>query len=126
MTEHEKALALEAAMAAVQEGKVSVVCRNRSVPRREQAALTRKLFRDLGIVGISVTAPTHAHCKSVYLTLPKRDDHTHSKSSGGCKACEALGVVRRKLEEILARAFPRHDDRSTDGDDYDDSCWTFR
>lgn len=137
--------ALKAALARVNEAAVPVMSRDRSLRRKDQAALTRKLFRELGLSGISVTAPSYSMAHSVDVKLPRfhghqRDkwphDHAACCGLGGhppaaehdeadrCPACRDDAALSLAVEEVLARAFPNHDDRSESQSDYFDFKWS--
>lgn len=130
-----------AQIAAVNEAAIQVVCRDRMIPRKEQAALARKLFKSLGIKGVSVTAPNYSMAQVVNVTLPRIEtsdadflldgtnyrNHCWSDMPIEVPAKQknaARWTAERKIDEILARAFPQHDDRSDSQTDYFDSCWS--
>lgn len=117
---------------------VTVASNNRSIPRKEQAALTRALFKRLGIKGISVTAPNYSMASSVDVRLPRAprpsmagfeqyENVTYSDMPNDCPVKVAMlerSSAARKVAAILSRAFPNHDDRSDYQTDYFDSCWS--
>lgn len=120
---------------------VPVMATDRFIPRKEQAALARKLFKSLGLRGISVTTPNYSMASSVYVTLPElpREDsdfefngHNYQNESWSdmpndvpAKAkTAARNEASRKVGAILEIAFPNHDDRSDYQSDYFDSCWS--
>jgi hypothetical protein len=123
---------------------VPIMTTDRRIPRKEQAALARKLFKLLGFKGISVTAPRYAMAHSVDVYIPDQGQHDlttwphdHSKCCGAgnlgasqhdqatrCPACRAREAATRKIEAILAKAFPNHNDRSRTEEDYFDFCWS--
>ncbi len=137
--EHEVAESLVDALQAVNEAAVPVVTRDRGIGRKEQARLTRELFKSLGLKGISVTAPSYSMAQGVDVKIPRLQIHVANMWPHGgddvhrsgcqvaeadrCPACRANSAVRLKVEEILARAFPNHDDRSDSRSDYFDYCW---
>jgi len=99
----------------------------RREPRKVWAAEVRKLFRDLGLRGISVTAPTYSMAHSIDITLPSSDPEptvigedghlTHHPAYRAQKnACLA------RIGEIVVAAFPDLDDRSDYTTDYYDFC----
>lgn len=97
--------------------------------RKQTAALARKVFKLHGIKGISVTAPNYSMAQSVHIRLPKRDDYTVTCEYGRIDwandpAAQANCAAERKLESILAAAFPNHDDRSDTQSDYFDYKWS--
>jgi hypothetical protein len=143
ISDHEKAVALHAALALVNEASIPVMSRERCIPRTEQAALARSLFKRLGLAGISVTTPNYSMAQVVEVRLPKLEihcpdmwphDHTaccYGKGASGkhteegrCPACRDNAAAELKVEEILARAFPQHDNRSDTQSDYFDYCWS--
>lgn len=90
---------------------VRVISQDRCMPRKDQAAATRKLFRRLGITGLSVTAPNYSMASTVHIGT-RDGSYIHHET-------------RAKLLAILNVAFPNHDDRSESMTDYFDSCWSF-
>lgn len=130
-----------AGLAGVNEAAIPVMSRDRSIPRKEQAALARKLFKQLGLKGISVTAPNYSMAQSVNVNLPRipvqdsdfvcdgvdYSNHSYSDMPADCRARQisrANYAAEMKVGEILARAFPNHDDRSDSMTDYFDYCWS--
>lgn len=128
-------------LAAVNEGRIPVVCRDRGIARKEQAALARKLFKSLGVKGLSITTPNYSMAQSVDVTVPRIETTAEDFRFGGVDyqnetyADMPEGVPAKqkhlahwkaieKVQEILARAFPQHDDRSESISDYFDFCWS--
>jgi len=124
--------------------RVPVMSRERCIPRKEQARLARELFKCLGLKGISVTTPNYSMAQSVQvripLELPGPNDHvcqvtgqsydyaTYSEMplTVPCKARHVRQQAAREcIEQILARAFPNHGDRSDYQTDHFDYCWSF-
>lgn len=108
---------------------VPIVSEDRHIPRKEQAAKARALFKQLGIKGISVTTPNYSMASVCDVRIPKQD---HPESTdwtrhdyATCELCQGHATARRKVEAILSKAFPKHDDRSDSMTDYFDSCWSF-
>ena len=133
MSETEKAIELHAALDKIDLATVPVLSTDRCLPRKEAAALARKLFRSLKLNGISVTAPNYSMCFHCEVRLPKRDDYPtlHKDEWGFDKVDFANDPVsaenqkaRTKVRQILALAFPNHDDRSDSMTDYFDAKWT--
>jgi hypothetical protein len=109
--------------------RVTVMSLDRSIARTEQAALTRKLFRSLGIKGVSVTAPSYSMAQSVDIRLPRRDDFefdTFGDVDRDCPAAKMNHAAHAKIGAILARAFPNHEDRSDSQSDHFDFCWSIQ
>lgn len=98
---------LAARLEEIDPGAVEVVSIDRYIPRKEQARLARRLFRDLELKGISVTTPSYSMAQAVDVRLPHRS-----------------GVMERKVRAILSKAFPNHDDRSDSRTDHFDYCWS--
>lgn len=127
-------------IAAVNLDAVPVVCTDRHIDRKEQAVLTRKLFKQLGIKGVSVTTPRYSMASTVEVRVPAEpfpgwvgfeqwQHHSYGDMPDDVPAKAAARrqqVAAEKVEAILAKAFPRHDDRSDYQTDYSDSCWTIR
>lgn len=88
--------------------KLPVMARDRHMPRNEQSALARKLFKQLGLKGILVRKETGRNCFMVNVQFPALQDDRY---------------VREQLLEILARSFPQHDDRSEHDIEYYDFKW---
>lgn len=137
-----KVSALYAKLATINEASILPVCRDRHIPRKEQATLARKLFKSLGLAGISVTTPNYSMASTVDVAIPslphesgdyllagvnyENNSYSDMPDAVPCKAkMLARSAATRKVQEILARAFPQHDDRSDSMTDYFDSCWSF-
>lgn len=101
---------------------------NRGCGQKTQARLARELFRELAIPHVSVTCATGSFCfwVNVEFPAPRLAEHV----------CFALGVdwpplptkaletwAESVIYQILARAFPNHDDRSDSMTDYYDDPW---
>ena len=90
-----------------------VVCRDRRIGMKKQAQLARELFKTLSLKGIRVRMATGSMCFMVDVIAPRSHDSTVNRQ------------VREHLEELLARTFPQHDDRSDWMSDYYDFRWSF-
>lgn len=139
-TRHEVAESLHDALNLVSETSIPIVCRDRHIPRKDQAKLARALFKRLGLNGISVTTPNYSMAQSVHVELPKLEihvanmwphggDHVHEpgcsiRDEDRCPTCRNNFSAMKKIELILAKAFPEHDDRSDTQSDYFDYCWS--
>ncbi len=142
-TATDKITALHEALAAVDVCGLPTMTKDRSIPRKEQAALARKLFKQLGLRGISVTTPSYSMASSVDVRLPNLSEDAHDRTrwphhhtaeccqiQGGhneanrCPACRDESKAGETVEEILARAFPSHDNRSDYQSDHFDFCWS--
>lgn len=108
---------------------VPVMSQDRHISRKDQAKLARQLFRQLGLKGISVTAPNYSMARSVDVRMPKREDYTlnaygqvddYSTDPAGKANTEA----KQRIASILIAAFPKHDDRSEWGTDHYDYKWS--
>lgn len=131
-------LATFAAIDAVDLASVPVMASNRHIPRKDQAALARKLLRKLGIVGVSITTPNYSMAQSVDIRLPREEhpgwtgfeqwqhySYSDMPDDVPAKAAHVRNyAAQKKLAAILAIAFPQHDDRSDSQTDYYDSCWS--
>ena len=123
-TIHDRAAALRQALAKVNELAIPVVCRDRGISLTEQARLTRQLFTQLGLKHISVTVPRYANAIAVQVCIPFFQDcrpDCSFRTRDLCNTCHENDKMCRKLKEILARAFPQHDDRSDPWTDYFDA-----
>lgn len=103
---------LDDAIVAVDVTRIPVMSADRTIPRKEQAALARKLFKQLGLRGISVTAPNYSMAQSVDVRLPETGDRERDMS------------IEEQVREILAIAFPNHDNRSDSQSDHYDYKWS--
>ena len=108
--------------------RVPVMATDRHMPRIEQAKAARQLFKQLGIKMMSVTTPKYSMASVVEIRLVKRTDYTRDAMGDidyfNDPAVQANHAVSAKIGAILARAFPKHDDRSDSQSDYFDSCWS--
>lgn len=125
----DKTLTGHAQIEAVDLATVPAVCTDRRIPRKQQAALARKLLRSLGVAGISVTTPTYSMAQSVEVCVPRRGDYTVRHPDGGVDwqhdpAARANNAAVAKVEAILAKAFPNHDNRSDGMTDHFDYKWS--
>jgi hypothetical protein len=99
----------------------------RDCPRKDLAAAARKLFKLLGLKGISVTAPNYSMAQSVDVRLPSREDYRFDKCGmvvEGDAARAANNAAHEKVELILYTAFPSHRDRSDTQQDHFDYRWS--
>ena len=113
---------------------VPVFLLDRSATRKVQAAAARALFKQLGLKGISVTAPNYSMASMVHVNLPRTEASKEMIAEWNASEFQsetAYGRLRsreheahRKLGQILAKAFPNHLDRSDVMSDYFDSCWS--
>lgn len=116
---------------------VPVFLLDRSASRKVQALTARALFKQLGLKGISVTAPHYSMAQAVHINLPHTEvspemrAEWNQRSNDTDRRHTAYGELRtreytahQKLETILARAFPNHLDRSDVMTDYFDYCWS--
>ncbi len=132
------AVALYPVLLAVNACDVPLMSTDRHMPRKEQAAMARELFKHLGLRGISVKTPNYSMASTVDVQLPKlsRHDETawphhhgdcctsgHTEASQ-CRTCRIQNQAKAKVAEILNAAFPKHDDRSDSQSDYFDFCWS--
>jgi hypothetical protein len=125
---------------AVDLDRVPIVSRDRNIPRKLQAKLARQLFRGLGLKGISVTTPNYSMAQVVDVVVPRipaepgdylydgKDFQHHCYGDMPAEVPARAKHFRhseatRKLETILLRAFPNHDNRSDSQSDYFDACW---
>jgi hypothetical protein len=124
-----RALAFHAALEAVDPARVPVMSGDRRIPRKQQAALARRLFCTLKLPHVSVTTPSYSMASSVHVDLPRRRDHAEYDGYGlvAIGSDPAARANRRAVdltETILANAFPEHDDRSDSLSDYFDFKWS--
>jgi len=126
---------------AVDLNRVPVVSTDRHISRKEQAKLARELFKKLGIKGLSVTTPNYSMASVVEVKVPtyrlepgdyvlEGEDYENRSYSdmpedvpAKRKHLKHWNAVK-KIDAILLRAFPQHDDRSDLQSDYHDNCWS--
>lgn len=119
----------------------------RSATRKERAAMVRALFRDMGLKGISVTAPNYSMAQSIDIRFhvgesapwlgrgdsPHERKHTQINEEQAelgewrgynkfCPWCHEEWEAHNKLEKIILAAFPDLDNRSDSQTDYFDYC----
>lgn len=121
--------ALREKLAAINILDLPVMSRERSLPRKEQAALCRKLFKQIGLKGISVTAPNYSMAKSVDVSLPSRSDYKLNvcgmvEDWATDPASMVNSENRQRIQAVLLAAFPRHEDRSDTQSDHFDYRWS--
>lgn len=124
-----KVLELHARLDQIKLEDIPVMSSDRHIARKDQAALARKLFRSLTLKGLSVTSPSYSMASSVHIKLParedyQRDEHGQRVDRETDPASIANHTARTKLEAILNKAFPNHNDRSDTQSDYFDFCWS--
>lgn len=120
---------------------IPVMTRDRFIPRKEQAKLARELFKRLGIKGVSVTAPNYSMAQSVDVKVPtfllepndfifegiNHENLCFSDMPDRVPAKMkhlANWNAKNRIEEILLKAFPNHNDRSDLQSDYFDYKWS--
>jgi hypothetical protein len=107
---------LNEALERVDLGTVPVVSADRYIPRKERAALARRLFRSLGLPGISITVPDDDFVEGVAVDVPYRHDFDQT--------CTASRQAADRLRVILHIAFPNHVDDPSNPFNLD-SIWSF-
>lgn len=124
---------------------VPIMATERCIPRKQQAALARKLFKALALRGLSVTTPNYSMASTVEVSAPQiepegdgstwyigpdgTDYRNHSYSDmppevPAKAASLAHHEAVKKIDAILLEAFPGHDNRSELVSDYFDYCWS--
>lgn len=124
---HMKALAAHQAIGAVDLDRVPVMSTDRRIDRKDQAKLARTLFKRLGVPHLSVTTPNYSMASTVDVDVPGRRDYgadQFNKVPHDDPARAANNNARLKVEAILLKAFPNHNDRSDSRSDYFDFCWS--
>lgn len=126
------------AIMAIDLDEIKPVCHDRHIPRKQQAALARQLFKAIGLRGISVTTPNYSMAQVVNVRIPEEphpgwagyeqyENATYSDMPDDVPARRWSArhyAAEQKVKEILLRAFPAHDDRSDSMTDYYDYCWS--
>jgi hypothetical protein len=92
--------------------------------RKVWAAEVRKLFKSLGLRGISVTAPNYSMASSIHVLLPEATGHEADGGAGHdfptCPACRQRAAAMKHVKRLILAAFPDLDDRNEyPGTDYD-------
>jgi hypothetical protein len=95
--------------------------------RKVRAAAVRKLFRDMGLKGISVTAPNYSMAQSIDVRTPRNESEPTVKDEHGLDVLHpeylaARNAVLARVERIILAAFPDLDNRSDFISDYFDYC----
>lgn len=121
--------ALHARLAQIDLDSVFPITLDRHCGRKETARLARKVMKLHGIKGISITAPNYSMAQSVDVSMPRRQDYSIFECYDRIDfvndpAAQANGAAAKKIEAILAKAFPNHDDRSELQSDYHDYKWS--
>lgn len=136
LKDHYAAVALADRLKQIDVEQVPAMSEDRGICRKEQARLTRELFKKLGLKGISVTTPMYSMASTVDVRIPKqlgemrRDSNVHATWEEYLRALDldpviaANRFVEDRIKEILAYAFPNHDDRSDYMTDYYNSKWS--
>ncbi len=139
--QHTMASALLARLRAIDLDSVPVSDFGRCERRKDRAKAFRALFKQLGLKGISVTAPNYSMAQSVDVRLPRiaenehvqtRWPHDHGACCGSaghtdetrCPACREFAEMRKRIEAILWKGFPNLRDRSDSMTDYFNYCWS--
>lgn len=92
--------------------------------RKEWAKAVRKLMKDMGLVGVSVTTPSYSMASSIEVRLPEAAAHERGWQSGHdfatCPTCQQRNRAERRIVDIIVAAFPDMRDRSDYQSDYFD------
>jgi hypothetical protein len=99
----------------------------RREPRTVWAAEVRKLFRSMGLKGISVTAPNYSMAQAIDIKTPRNEPEPTVKDEHGYdnyhpEYLAARNAALAKVEAIIVAAFPDLDNRSDFISDYFDYC----
>jgi hypothetical protein len=99
----------------------------RREPRTVWAVAVRKLFREIGLKGISVTAPKYSMAHSIDIKTPRNEPEPTVKDEHGYdnyhpEYLAARNAALAKVEAIIVAAFPDLDNRSDFISDYFDYC----
>jgi hypothetical protein len=107
-------------------------CRGVALRREERkviAAAVRKLFREMGLKGMSVTAPNYSMAQAIDIKTPRNDpeplvyddeEFMYGKHHPAYR--EARNAVLAKVEAIVLAAYPDLDNRS----DYHSDHYDYR
>lgn len=89
--------------------------------RKEIARAIRALFKEVGIKGVSVTAPSYALAQAVHIRMPRPKvyhDCTAGRMALGperqrdCEFCRLHWAADKGIERIILGAYPDLDNRS--------------
>jgi hypothetical protein len=97
--------------------------------RKVWAAQVRKLFKTLGLKGISVTTPSYSMASTIEIRLPEAAEHDYAAADHdfpACPICLQRHYAAEHVERIILAAFPDLDNRSEHGTDYYDYCLSLR
>jgi hypothetical protein len=112
---HRRALAAHEALARVDLAGVPVMSADRrECSQKQQAKLTRELFKWLGVPGVRATCARGAFCDWVHVLVPARRDPDQVAASKA--ACD-------RVRQVLALGFPTHGDRTDPMSDHLDTDW---
>ena len=104
--------------------------------RKEWAVAVRKLLKDIGVKGVSVTTPSYSMAQSIHITLPPALDNPNSiehqefhnelwknnRPGTDCPHCGQRWNARNHIEAIILAAFPDLNNRSEAREDHFDYC----
>lgn len=105
--------------------------------RKEWAQAVRSLFKEIGIKGVSVTAPNYSQAQTIDIRLPELivDNEQHQKlhdelwhtdrNNTDCPDCSQRWQAKQAIEKIILSAFPDLDNRSDNQSDYFNYCLSF-
>lgn len=95
----------------------------RHSPRKIQAKLVRALLKDLGIRGVSVTAPNYSMAQAIDVRIPSLGcGHESSEERWECAGCNMRQAAIARLEALILAAYPDMADRSDTQSDHFDYC----
>jgi hypothetical protein len=89
------------------------------------AKAIRRLLRDLGIKGVSITTPHYSMAHSIDVKLPAGTPHDRGAADHeyrDCPMCQERNRARDRITRIILAAFPDLDNRSDLQSDYYDFC----
>ncbi len=123
----QEAIQFHSSLAVIPLQAVPVLSTDRNLPRKLQAKLARDLFKQFGLRGVSVTAPSYANAQSVHVSIPRRRDYLLTQRgmvSETCPVGKANSDAQILTEKFLLAAFPNSDNRSDGQSDHYDYRWT--
>lgn len=89
--------------------------------RKDFAASVRKLFKSLGIKGISVTAPNYSMAQAIEIRIPSVDHFGYLFSARQYdEIYDAKADIQDRINWIMDHAYPNHGSRSDVFSDYFD------
>lgn len=98
----------------------------REESRREWAKRVRVLLKTLGVVGVSVTVPSHSMAQAIDIEFDALRHKCTDTPRDRCEACSRVRRADRRLEALILSAYPDLNNRSDSTVDHFDYCLSVR